>query len=269
MIRKNNTIDYAKPHSGHHIRKYLANLFLGLCVIAVGVGYLGNHLDVLPWSGFTLFFPGWGALFLIVPSIYFLIRSPFSWFWPICLFGGVLILISKLEIYSVGTAVAICLAVLVILIGIRIILAPIFRKARRRRMQKKMRENFRDRVQSHGMVFEDTATETGSDNGNYSVNFGERTVRMDGQDFTSATLSVAFGEMKFDLTGARITDCAVIDANCSFGELSIRLPDYARAEVTKSGAFSGISCKHDSPRDENAPVVYINASCSFGEIHVA
>lgn len=255
-----------KFHSsrGASVRKYLANLFLGLCVIAVGIGYLGNFLDILPWSGFTLFFPGWEALFLIIPSVYFLIRFPFSWFWPICLLVGVLILISKLEIYPLGTAVGVCVAALVILIGIRIVLAPLFRKARRRRAQRRMQ----DQLGVNGMVFAESVEESGADNGRYSVSFGDRSIKLDGQDFASATLTVSFGGMKFDLTEARITDCAVIDASCSFGELTIKLPDYARAEVTKSGAFSDIACKHPAPADGNAPVVYINATCSFGEIVV-
>jgi hypothetical protein len=249
---------------GASIRKYLANLFLGLCVIAVGIGYLGNYLDILPWSGFTLFFPGWGYLFLIVPSVYFLIRYPFSWFWPLCLLVGVLNLLAKLEVYSFGTAVSICLAVLVVLIGIRIILSPLFRRIKKRRLRRKVQ----DQLEGHGIYFGEDSGKESDAAGGYSVSFGERTVRMDGRDFSSATLSVSFGEMVFDLSGARITDCGVIDANCSFGELVITLPDYARAEVTKSGAFSGISYAHNDPADGNAPVVYINASCSFGEINI-
>lgn len=255
---------HSNTSRGAGVRKYLANLFLGLCVIAVGVGYLGNYVEALPWSGFTLFFPGWGALFLIVPAIYFLIRSPFSWFWPICLLVGALILISKLEIYPFGTAVAICLAALVILVGIRIILAPLFKRLRRRKIRQKVQETFA----SSGFVYGDSSITAGDADGAYSVKFGEKTVKMDGQDFTSATLSVTFGEMIFDLRGATITDCAVIDANCSFGELVIHLPDTVRVEVTRSGAFSEINVSHDSPSDPNAPVVYVNASCSFGELMV-
>ena len=263
MSNRHFSIDFTKPSRGGSIRKYLANLFLGLCIIAVGVGYLGNYIEALPWSGFTLFFPGWGALFLIIPAVYFLIRSPFSWFWPICLLIGVLILISKLDLYPFGTAVAICLAALVILIGLRVILSPLFKRMRRRRLHRKVQETMAD----SGIIFGDT-TNVGEDNGSYAVNFGERTVNMNGLDFSSATLSVSFGEMNFDLTGANITDCAVIDANCSFGELCIKLPDYVRAEVTRSGAFSEIICTHSSPKDDTAPVVYINASCSFGEITI-
>jgi predicted membrane protein len=264
MSKPHYTFDFTKPSHGDGVRKYLANLFLGLCIIAVGVGYLGNYVETLPWSGFTLFFPGWGALFLMIPAVYFLIRSPFSWFWPVCLLVGVLILISKLEIYPFGTAVAICLSALVILIGIRIILSPLFKRIRRRKIRKKVQETFA----SSGFVYGDSSITAGDADGAYSVKFGEKTVKMDGQDFASATLSVAFGEMIFDLRGAAITDCAVIDANCSFGELVIHLPDTVRVEVTRSGAFSEIDVSHDSPSDPNAPVVYVNASCSFGEIVV-
>ena len=255
-----------KHHSfrGDNVRKYLANLFLGLCVIAVGIGYLGNLLDFFPWSGFTLFFPGWGFLFLVILSVYRLIRSPFSWFWPIFLLVGVLGLISQLDIYPMDTLIAIGLAVLVILIGIRIILSPLFKRLRRERLRKKFEAGLRD----NGIVFTDSIETGESNGGSYSVSFGERSIHLDEQDFTSATLTVSFGEMKFDLSNARITDCAVIDATCSFGELSIRVPDYVRVEVTRSGAFSEVSCKHPTPADESAPVVYINAACSFGEIVV-
>ena len=246
---------------GASVRKYLANLFLGLCVIAVGVGYLGNHLDVLPWTGFTLFFPGWGALFLIIPALYWLIRSPFSWFWPICLLGGVLILISKWDLYPMGQAVSICVAALVILLGIRIILSPLFKRARRKRIRRKMQAAVGD----NGIVFTDSS-EAGSASGSYSVRFGERNIHVDDDEFTSATLSVSFGEMRFDLSGATVTDCAVIDAHCSFGELVIILPDSVQAETTKSGMFSEIDNRHRQPKDKNAPVVYVNATCSFGEL---
>ncbi len=252
-----------RSYRGGSVRKFLANLFLGLCIIAVGLGYLGNFLDSLPWTNFTLFFPGWGTLFLIIPSLYFLIRSPFSWFWPICLLGGVLILISKWEIYPMGKAVGICVAVLVILLGIRIILSPLFKRARHKRIRRKVQAA----VSDSGILFGD-ASEVGGEGGTYSVKFGERAISFDGQDFSSATLSVSFGEMKFDLSGATVTDCAVIDADCSFGELTIILPDHVRVDITKSGGFSEIANHHRQPKDENAPVVYVNATCSFGEIAV-
>ena len=247
---------------GASVRKYLANLFLGLCVIAIGVGYLGNYLDFLPWENFTLFFPGWGYLFLVIPSVYFLIRSPFSWFWPICLLAGALGLIAHLDIYPADTLIPIGLAVLVILVGIRIILSPIFRRVRRKRIHRKVQEA----MSGSGIVFTES-TEAGSNGNTYNVHFRARSIRLE-EEFTSSTLSVSFGAMKSDLSNAHITDCAVIDATCSFGELSIILPEGVRADVTRNGAFSEVSNHHRQPKDENAPMVYVNANCSFGEIAI-
>ena len=134
---------------------------------------------------------------------------------------------------------------------------------RRKRIHRKVQAAMAD----SGMIFTE-ATETGSNGSTYDVRFGERSIHVDGEEFTSATLLVNFGEMKFDLSDAHITDCAVIDANCSFGELSIILPGGVRADVTRSGAFSEIANHHRQSKDENAPVVYINATCSFGEITI-
>ena len=255
---------YATYRRGRRIRKFLANLFLGLFVIAVGVGYLGNHIEALPWSGFTLFIPGWGALFLIIPAIYNLIRNPFSWFWPICLLAGALILLTKLEIYPFKTALAIGLSVLVILVGIRIIFSPVFKRLNRHKIERTVF----DAMDASGIGDWDGDISFDEENGKYEVNFGSRTVALHNRDFSAATLDVSFGELIFDLTRANVTNCAVIDANCSFGDLVIKLPDSVRVEVNRDGAFSRISWKHKDPKDENAPVVYINADCSFGNIKI-
>ncbi len=250
-----------RPARGARVRKILADGFLGLCVIAVGVGYLGNQLSVCPWSQFTLFFPGWGSLFLIVPAIYMLIRKPLSWFWPICLLGGVLLLLSQQEAYSFSTAAAIVLALFVILAGLRILLSPLFRRARRRHIKRQWAQIVHGDFVFSEVDDGDTAGDT------YSVSFGERVVNMS-DIFTSATISVSFGEMRFNMDQATVTDCAVIDASCAFGELNIYLPADVRAEVTPRACFGDIQNMHLAPTAPGAPVVYINASCSFGEINI-
>ncbi len=243
------------------VGKLIANIVLGLFVIAVGVGYLGNELSFCPWSNFTLFFPGWGALFLIVPGVYGLIRKPLSWFWPICILAGVLIILAKQEGYGFATAAAIVLAAAIILVGLRIALSPLFKKARRARMKKRWRKMAGG---TDHVIFTDAEGGATAD-GVYSVSFGERRVTIE-EEFTSGTLSVSFGEMAFDLTRATVTDCAVIDATCSFGELHITLPADVRVEVSPSSSMGQIENRHPTPADPNAPTVYITAGCSFGEI---
>ncbi len=249
---------------GARVRKIIADIFLGLAVIAVGIGYLGNHLSFLPWEGFTLFFPGWGSLFLIVPALYWLIRRPLSWFWPVCLLIGVLILLANREHYSFGTAAAIVLAAFVILVGLRIIFAPVFKRLR----QKKMKTQWQKLAgQSDHVVF------TSADGGatcdrEYSVAFGDRTVNIRDQEFTAATVSCKFGNMVFIINQATITDCAVIDATCSFGNLELHLPAGARTEVASSFHIGNFENHHVNPTTDGAPVIYINLDGSYGNVEI-
>ncbi len=250
-----------KTTRGDRVRRYLARLFLGLCVIGVGVGYLGNYVSLLPWENFTLFFPGWGSLFLIIPAIWGLIRKPLSWFWPFCLLGGMLILLSRQEQYEFSTVAAITLAVFVILVGIRIILSPLFKRMRRRKFRQKWGTITGGAMTSFG----DTSGGATSDR-QYSVRFGDRNVRIADEEFTSGTVECVFGDMNFDISEAQINGCAVIDATCSFGNLDIIVPAGATVELTSTQAFGDVSNRHKNPTTPDAPVIYINATCSFGDL---
>lgn len=243
--------DPTRATRAKRIRRNIANAFLGLLIIAVGVGYLGNYLEFCPWTGFTLFFPGWGALFLIIPAIYFFICHPSSIFWPICFLGGVLIILSKQTDFGFGKAAAIVLAVAIIFVGLRVLLTPLFRRAKCKRRDK----------------FSSVSAHADGEN-SYSVRFGERTVDMNGQTFSSATLNNAFGQLNLDLRGALIEDQSVIDARCSFGEIDILLPNEVKVELNPSAAFGEVSNRHKDATDPTAPTLYINADCSFGEISI-
>lgn len=242
-------------------RKFIARLFLALCVMAVGVGYIGNAVSVCPWENFTLFFPGWGALFLIIPSIYFLLRNRWSWFWVPCLCGGLLILLPRLEVLPRKDLWIMIGGGLLILLGLRILLNPIFKKWETRRARKQWKNMI-----SENAAFSDVDT-VGADGADYAVRFSSHRYDMKDQPFTYATLSVQFGELVFDLSGADVQNNSVIDATCSFGDLTILLPPDVRAEVKANCNLGG--CKNNRcTAPEGAPTVYISANCSFGDIKV-
>lgn len=243
------------------VRKFISRLFLALCVIAVGVGYIGNAVSFCPWEEFTLFFPGWGALFLIIPSIYFLLRYRWSWFWVLCLCGGLLILLPRLDVLPRKDLWVILAGALLVLIGLRILFNPLFKKWETRRARKRLESMIKEES-----AFSDVNT-VGTDGANYSVRFASHTYDMKDQPFTYATLSVQFGELVFDLREADVRDSSVIDANCSFGDLTILLPPDVRAEVKSSCSMGGCkNARHTAP--DGAPTVYISANCSFGDIKV-
>lgn len=242
-------------------RKFISRLFLALCVMAVGVGYIGNVISVCPWENFTLFFPGWGALFLIIPSVFFLLRNRWSWFWVLCLCGGLLILLPRLDVLPRRDLWIILAGALLVLIGLRILFNPIFKRWETRRARKQLESMIKENA-----AFSDVDT-IGTDGADYSVRFSSHRYDMKDQPFTYATLSVQFGELVFDLRGADVQDNSVIDANCSFGDLTILLPPDVRAEVKANCNLGGCkNSRHTAP--EGAPTVYISANCSFGDIKV-
>ncbi len=248
------------------VGKVLSNVLLGLAVMAVGVGYLGNELSFCPWSDFTLFFPGWGSLFLIVPAAYALIRKPTSWFWAICLLGGVLILLSKQEAYSFATAASIVLAAAIILVGLRILLSPLFKRLRKKRFQRQLKKIF-------GIDINEPSAFGASSGGatsdcTYAVYLGQRTVRLEPGEFSNATISVSAGDMSFDASAVTVPDCAVIVASVHLGNLSLLLPADVRVELTDRHRMGNVENHHVNPADPDAPVVYVNLEGEYGNVSI-
>jgi hypothetical protein len=77
---------------------------------------------------------------------------------------------------------------------------------------------------------------------------------------------MSFGNLVVDLTGANIENGATIDADVSFGSLTLRLPASVGTKVDASAAFGGCNCP---PGDPNAAVfIYLKGDVSFGKIEV-
>lgn len=50
----------------YYKRYRMSRIIWGLLFLAIGIGYLGT---LLAWWDFTIFFPGWWSLFLILPAL--------------------------------------------------------------------------------------------------------------------------------------------------------------------------------------------------------
>ena len=58
-----------------------------------------------------------------------------------------------------------------------------------------------------------------------------------------------------------------VEADCSFGELVIRIPRRFRAELTRSASFGSIEVS-GHPDAQAQGVLYLDACASFGQISV-
>lgn len=101
-----------------------------------------------------------------------------------------------------------------------------------------------------------------------AVSFGEDHHSIDLPRLRSGSADVSFGDLTVDLTGCEeFAPGCHIDANCSFGELTVLVPRRCRAEVNSSSSFGSvdISGNHDT---ETTASVCIDADVSFGEITI-
>ncbi len=86
------------------------------------------------------------------------------------------------------------------------------------------------------------------------------------EPFRGADIDMSFGSLVFDLTEANIENGATIDADVSFGTLTLRLPAFVGVKSESSAAFGGVNCPAGDP---NAAIrINLKGDVSFGKIEV-
>ena len=101
-----------------------------------------------------------------------------------------------------------------------------------------------------------------------SLSFGERKHYVSLDTLAGGEASVSFGELCVDLTGCRtLEDGCTVTAQCSFGELELRVPRRFRVDCHDQTAFGGFDIQ-GHPDADATQVLYIDANASFGQITV-
>lgn len=101
-----------------------------------------------------------------------------------------------------------------------------------------------------------------------STNFGEDTHAIELHRISRGEAEVSFGELTVDLSGCEeVSDDCRIDADCSFGELTLLVPRRFRVIHTKDSSFASVDISgHPDPEPQGT--IHINCSVSFGEIQI-
>ena len=100
----------------------------------------------------------------------------------------------------------------------------------------------------------------------FSASFGESEQFVEMPRLSSGEISVSFGDYTVDLSGVEAVsaDCCV-EANCSFGELTVLVPRCYHAQPSSSTSFAEIHTK-GQPDNDPKGIIRIDANASFGEI---
>ena len=108
----------------------------------------------------------------------------------------------------------------------------------------------------------------GTDYFDCSQHFGEHTCRVDLPLLRRGEANLSFGALTVDLTDCcAVSDNCHLDANCSFGELRLLVPQRFRVEPTSSAAFASVTV---SGQPDTVPqgIIHLDANVSFGSITV-
>lgn len=109
---------------------------------------------------------------------------------------------------------------------------------------------------------------TGEDSFECSTAFCENSHWIDLPQLRRGDIDVSFGELTVDLTGCqKFAYGCYVNADCSFGDLTILVPCSVRAEVDSDAAFGSVDIRGDCDR-EASDTIHINADVSFGQITV-
>jgi len=219
---------------------------IGLIVVAIGVGIIGNAVGI--WN-FTIFFKGWWALALMLAFLCGIISEG-----PrllnvlgLVIFGALfaknyISILADVNIWLIVAGAA------VLVVGLRLIFGVFLPRSEKT----------------------DAAHDTSSADGGYvgeggNCAFSSCRTSYAGRTFSGGKFSCAFGEYVVDLCGATITEGAVLKADCAFGSIKIVLDSGTKVALKKDTCFGSVS--FDGTESDVADIT-VKAECSFGSVKI-
>ncbi len=209
--------------------KKINSILFGLLIVALGVIFLGNSLDI--WD-IDVFFKGWWTLFILIPSIFGLFNKDFISS-LIGIIVSILLLLVCNDYMNWHMFSEILISSILIIIGISFIFKPKIKKISR-----------------------------SGESEEYIGIFSSNEVSID-DTFKGAKVVAVFGGVDLDLRDAKIEEDIVIDCVTIFGGIDIRLPKNVKVKTNGVPIFGGIE---DNSKKGDGPTVVINYVCIFAGI---
>lgn len=224
-----------------------------ILVLAVGCLTLASRLlrwDVSFWEIL------WPTALLVFGLTGLLSR--FSFFCLGCgIFGGYFLL-TNLGVLNLKLGTELVFPVILVLFGISLLVDALRKKRKKHHVHV-------NRKSDHKHTGECSTT---GESFTCSTAFGEDTQYITLPKLTHGSAEVSFGELTVDLSHVdSVSDGCVLDLDCSFGELILRIPRRYYADPSRSTAFASVSIQ-GQPDSNPAGTIHINADVSFGQISI-
>ena len=220
-----------------------ANKILGIVLILLGIIIALKTFGIL---NVNIFFKGWWTLFIIVPSLFGIVKDDDKTGNLIGLIIGILLLLASREIISFRIIMQLVVPLILIGIGISIILKD--------SIKEKIENNIKDK-------------EINEDNIYYAT-FSEQNINLTDNEINNLELNAIFGAIKCNLKESMINKDIIIKVSSIFGKTSISVPKDVKIKVISVPIFGSIDNKHKDFKQDNSKTIYINATCIFGGVDI-
>ena len=254
-------------------------LFIGLLFIVVGLLYACSALDIFD---FSIFFPGWWTLFIIVPCIYALTRKNEDKTGPVIgLAIGICFLINAQDISFHIDFWPMAVAVLCLVIGWKLIFPQ--KNKQHKQVEYDTAYGSTNDANVNGESADTIYTgesSTGSGNTNTShsggyINataiFGGKDIRVDNECFTGADINVIMGAVDLNLRNAIISEDVYVNVSAVMGGIDIYVPANVRVVTDSCSTVMGgidVNTSYANFHAADSPRLIITGSCIMGGIDI-
>lgn len=223
--------------------KRTSKIIGGIALVAFGIVWALELLDVISIS-----LEGWWALFIIVPCFINIFNDRRKAGAIIGCGIGILLLLAARSIIPWNDIWKYMLCLVAVVWGLTLLFFS----------NKKSSDRRHNSEQAAPVVLDD----------NIEVNFGKQEYSYDGQPFEGADVHVSFGFVGLDLRDADIRDGAVINVDCSFGGIQIRLPKGVCINNRIDTTLTGVDCDCCTQPTDGAKTLHLKGHCNFGGIEI-
>ncbi|MBO7101278.1 MAG: hypothetical protein J6V98_04575 [Bacteroidales bacterium] len=227
-----------------------SRIICGIAFLAFGIGWMLELSNVIDIN-----LDGWWTLFIIIPCFASLFGNK-SKSGPLIGLGvGILLLLATRDIVPWFDFWKYVVCLVAVVWGLSLIFGQ---------------KNGCSRKQSDRKTVDELKqiNQDGRQIRQINVSFGKHLYEFSGQRFEGANVETSFGFTSLDLRGADMLDGAIVDVECSFGGMEIRVDKNICVKCAVESAFAGIECKSDTQPSEGIKTLYVKGNCSFGGIEI-
>lgn len=229
----------------------LSSKLVGLILIVIGIGYLGDQLDV--WT-FSIFFRGWWALLLALWGVFLMIENRPNIFNVIITVLGIYWFMSANHLIHFVLTYKVIFAGLLIYIGCKVLFSNMFSSKTNHDKQREGDNEQRDKNKT-----------TMNDDTHLVINssFSTRRYVSDSKIY-SCRLNNSFGSLFVDLSSADLSEIYEIRIENVLGSLELLLPSDVKIISKEDNVLS--SCYVDQSAGQKE--VYIKENCVLGSMKI-